>query len=797
MIEHNLTLAWRQLVKYRLQSAVSVVSLAIGFACFALASMWIKYEITYDGFHRDADRMYFLVRDHSEWGKAGDILENVHTVFCDTVYKHCPEIVESALFERPYFQPKEGKMERYIACDSSFFDFFDIRLLVGDRGFLQRKGEIAITRQKAEEWWPGENPLGKELEDKYGKHFVVSAIVEGWDTHTNLAFAFLSGDSEVRMYPSAGGQYAVRLAPKADVKSINRRLDTLKIDYYYWTKTGYQNHIGCYGDLELVPAKELRHRLNYEQTEVQIHHIYLFALAGGMLILCGLLNYLTMFVNRLFIRQREIALRTVFGATGRNLTVQFLTEYGLLLLIAAFFGLIFMKWVLAAFRQLAELPEGWGYFYRETFISMFLVLGVSLLISLPVIQFFRRQALQNSIQAQVGLFSYNNFRKLSVCLQIGISIFFIFCTAVMMKQIDTLRHSDIGFERKDMGILAILTGTVMTDDDMEVFNETMEAAYSYLKQQPEVTEILVNRPLFPLYGQAATSISKHSPLSGVAINPDMVAESYSFKLFDDPDGALSRFYNLQLVEGRFFEESDDEMAIILNESATRQFQWDSAVGRQILYDEHNVYTIVGVVKDFQNYGPTTPAKPCIFKNEKNEAIVNGYLVFKYHPGTWETCVEKVTQHLKEMDVACTFRNVEAEYENLLRSEKNLQLLLSVTAGTCVLIALFGVWSMIMLTCEQRRKEIAIRKVHGATVKDILDMFFLEYMALQAVAAVVAFPIGYACMKPWLEQYVVQTEMSWWIYVGIFLLVALLVALCIGWRVWKTATARPADEICKG
>ncbi|MBO5741565.1 MAG: ABC transporter permease, partial [Bacteroidaceae bacterium] len=293
MLQHNLTLAWRQLVKYRLQSLVSIVSLAIGFACFALASMWIKYETTYDGFHRDADKLYFLVKDHSEWGKAGDILENVNTVFCDTVYKHCPEIVESALFERPYFQPKEGKMERYIACDSSFFDFFDIRLLVGDRGFLQRKGEIAITRQKAEEWWPGENPLGKELEDKYGKHFVVSAIVEGWDTHTNLTFAFLSGDSEVRMYPSSGGQYAVRLAPKADVKSINQRLDTLKINYYYWDEDGYRNHIGANGGFELIAAKELRHRLNYEQMEVQIHHIYLFALAGGMLILCGLLNYLT------------------------------------------------------------------------------------------------------------------------------------------------------------------------------------------------------------------------------------------------------------------------------------------------------------------------------------------------------------------------------------------------------------------------------------------------------------------------------------------------------------------------
>ena len=325
----------------------------------------------------------------------------------------------------------------------------------------------------------------------------------------------------------------------------------------------------------------------------------------------------------------------------------------------------------------------------------------------------------------------------------------------------------------------------------------MVAAYSYLKQLPEVTEVLLNRPIFPLYGQTATVFRKYSLLSGAAINPDMVADSYSFKVFDDPDGALSRFYNLQLLEGRFFEESDNEMAIIMNESATRQFLWDSAVGKQLFFGEDEVYTIVGVVKDFQNYGPTTPAKPCILKNQKNAAVINRNMVFKYHPGTWEICVEKITQYLKEMGVACTFRNVEAEYENLLRSEKNLQLLLSVTAGTCVLIALFGVWSMIMLTCEQRRKEIAIRKVHGATVKDILDMFFLEYMALQGVAALVAFPLGYACMKPWLEQYVVQTEISWWIYAGIFLLVALLVALCIGWRVWKTATAHPADEICKG
>ena len=173
-----------------------------------------------------------------------------------------------------------------------------------------------------------------------------------------------------------------------------------------------------------------------------------------------------------------------------------------------------------------------------------------------------------------------------------------------------------------------------------------------------------------------------------------------------------------------------------------------------------------------------------------------HILYSFKPEGKASLQKKLEEHLK-MRSPNMMGLFSGYYDEMLESERNLQKLLNITAIVCILIALFGVWSMIMLTCEQRRKEIAIRKVFGATVKDILDMFFLEYMSLQAIAALIAFPVGYACMKPWLEQYVVQTEISWWIYVSIFMAVAFLVALCIGWRVWKTATARPADEICKG
>ena len=796
MIEHNLTLAWRQLVKYRLQSLVSIVSLAIGFACFALASMWIKYETTYDGFHRDADRMYCLIRERdaeaTDWQMEG--------AFCDSVIKYCHEVEATTPFLNGYEWDlrQKGKFLatiEYTSCDSSFLEMFNIRILAGTDGFLHNDREVAINRLTAEKLWPNQNPLGQEFTLDGGTEgsivpYTVTAVVDGWDEHSSLHFDLLRNNTSHKNYNpfkdynipfSPSFAHILRLSPHADVDDINARLDTL--DFF-----GNRKQFSAKGKFKLLPLDQLRYTIYQGYMNVKLNYIYLFALASSLLILCGLLNYLTMFINRLFIRQREIALRTVFGATGRNLTVQFLTEYGLLLLIAAFIGLIIMKWVSPAFRQLAELPDGWGFFYRETFISMFLVLGVSLLISLPIIGFFRHQALHNSIQSKVGLFSYSNFRKLSVCLQMCISILFIFCTVVFQKQIHALRYNDFGFERNNIGLIQTYD---LTEDEIESFA-------SYLRQQPEVVKLIRRKDaLFPNSRGEMIAV-------GGAYGPNrdkILKETVSLQYFIDKEYALPEFYGLKLLKGRFLGEEDDPMAIVVNETTVKKFNWDDPIGQQIEFSSDEILHVVGVVKDFCNMGPLTPPHPTFICKEVswNQSYNPGtMLIFKYQGEDWKTLKNKYEEYVKRYEGGdFYFEDAEEYFDTFLESELNLQKLLNIITSVCILIALFGVWSMIMLTCEQRRKEIAVRKVFGATTKDILDMFFLEYMSLQAIAAVVAFPIGYACMKPWLEQYVVQTEISWWIYVGIFMAVALLVALCVGWRVWKTATAHPADEICKG
>ena len=133
-------------------------------------------------------------------------------------------------------------------------------------------------------------------------------------------------------------------------------------------------------------------------------------------------------------------------------------------------------------------------------------------------------------------------------------------------------------------------------------------------------------------------------------------------------------------------------------------------------------------------------------------------------------------------------------EDALVSERALMKLLSVASVVCVIIAIFGIFSLVSLSCEQRRKEIAIRKVNGASIWKILKLFFKEYLLLLFIASFIAFPLGYAIMKHWLEGYVKQTSINAWIYTGIFVAMLLIIFLSIIWRVWKAARQNPAEVI---
>jgi hypothetical protein len=194
MIRHYLSLAWQQLEKYRLQSVVSIVSLAIGFACFALASMWIKYETTYDAFHKNADRMYYLMNHGNSFNQ----------LVTDKI-EQFPEVEEVSYIGWNYARELNGKevLADELLCDSNFVSFFGVKILEGDESFLYSPTKVAVTEELAEKLWGNESPIGQlvvneKASNPLRRSRTVVAVVKGWGEHTTFNSDMPSAKEETR-----------------------------------------------------------------------------------------------------------------------------------------------------------------------------------------------------------------------------------------------------------------------------------------------------------------------------------------------------------------------------------------------------------------------------------------------------------------------------------------------------------------------------------------------------------------------------------------------------------------------
>ena len=172
----------------------------------------------------------------------------------------------------------------------------------------------------------------------------------------------------------------------------------------------------------------------------------------------------------------------------------------------------------------------------------------------------------------------------------------------------------------------------------------------------------------------------------------------------------------------------------------------------------------------------------------------GSVPFKYN-GNWTTCKKILEKELQQKGVKYpSFADTEEHYQYFLKSEYNLLQLLSIITIVSILIAIFGIYALIMQSCDQHQKEIAIRKVNGAKMSNILQMFFKEYMILLTIASLIAFPASYAIMKQWLETYNRQTEIGAWVFISIFIGFTLVIIGSIGYRIWKAANENPVDVV---
>jgi cell division protein FtsX len=772
MLKHYIKVAFRNLWKYRNQTLVSVVGLATGFACFAMATLWIRYEMSYDSFHKNADWIY-CVNVPNIFSPNG-ISRSVPYPLAGYLKATFPEIARATTI-RSYNSPREidGVEHKVdiLEIDSSFFGMFEVKLVAGSMDFLiPRSKNIAITGEQARRLFGNESPLGKRLK-KDDNEYTICAVVSGLPKRSNYPFDILQAIPTEPEWRYSGDNALVETVPDIDIAAFKRKLYEHKIQAAEHTAV----------NITLTPLTSVRYEDPNVLREVKFQHIILFAVAGSLLILCTLFNCLTLFISRFRIRRRELALRTVYGASGRSLFAMLSVEFIMSLIIALLLGMFFIRLALSPFRAVSEIKPGLSAIYLESVIYIAAIIVIALTAFLVTLAIFKRRTLNSNIRGNRKM-----FRKTSIVVQLIISIVFAFCTTVILKQMYHLHNTDLGFAFKNRGSIRGWTAY----EDMTVLD-------SKIRQIPEIEEVLTGYyPLLPMYTRLGFNVNTWD---GKQENDD---NKISFEMSTVSEQYL-KYYELKLIEGEMLSENDNDGDVLINESAAKAFGWNinEATGKS--FNEYNVkYRVKGVLKNIYNMSPTVAAKPHIYRLASTVRDGNGIysqrpcILFKYSEGSRKACMEKIRKTVAEEfpDKNFVISNAEEEYDKFLKSENTLLAILTVISAICLIVCVFGFVSMVSLTCEERRREIAIRKINGATVKDILDIFFREYLTLLAAGALVAFPAGYLTMKRWLENYVVQTEISAWIYVSILLALIMAVVLCVGGQVYRTSRENPINAI---
>lgn len=784
MIKHCLKIAIRNLVKYKVQSAVSILGLAVGFVCFSLSLYWIHYEMTYDHFRQDADRIY-MVRTNDEYTE-GKISTRVPYSLAAYLAQHFPDIAVAAPFhlisERISVNDKYQDAV-FSSADSAWMNLMDIRIIKGNRNFMLPKdnAEIAITEEAAKKWLRTEDPIGKEVK-MLRRTKKICAIVQAENRHTNFPFDFIGNPELGKTWWYITWSILIKVKPDTDIEELESKINAnLPAELKQVTltrKTGIERII-------LTPLSKLHYAKDFrddKEAGISFQYIIYFSIAGILIITCALINYLTLFINRMRVRQREMTLRMIHGANIRSLVSLLTVEFLLLLACAVTTGFLLIEICFPSFIELTGIDTAKSSLYGEAFLFIGLISLIILTAIIGLLYILYHRSLHLSLRYNTGRSTGTQLRRGSIVLQLFVCLSFIGCTVLINQQLDYLRHRDLGLKIKNRGSFSVM-------GDMDY-----TPLIRKIKELPMITEVM-QPDYYPIVSQL-TAIGQFDNWEGLDIPIDTPVPVKLFLGKED----FFRFYDITLLAGEWLDDLSTYEDIIINESLARRMGWSpqEAIGKHII-QSYITYTIVGVVKDCHYGAPTLPIPHTGFLVGEQMGLMqrSAGILFKYKEGTWNEC-RKALEHLYQTE--CSPENIlrlnseEEVYNNYLRSEEMLTRLLSFASLVCILTAMFGIYSLVTLTCEQRRKEIAIRKVNGATVWSILFLFFREYLIMLCIAALFAFPITYVIIKQWILNYVRQVSISPLPFILILIGLALTVIAGISWRVWKAANENPAEVI---
>ncbi len=786
MFQNYFKLAYRNLVANKLVSGINIVGLSIAIGCCLVVYLFLKSYYSLDDFHANADRI-FMVEYVVEKDGMKEVYGHSPMPLGPALASNFPQVeraVRTQLTGVKVYAGERNFEELLYFADPGYFDMFTFPLAEGSPAGMNEPDGVILSHEAAQKFFPNESALGQAItvsfEGKTKKALTVKGVAAPFPNNTGLRFDLLMGFAAgVPLQLTEPDNWAAMTrATYVQLKPNTAAADLEKGMAKYVAQHNAANPDLAIHSFVLDNLKNPNNgAYNVINRPTEAVHPMVPVVFGGVALLLFALscfNYINISLGQSARRLKEIGVRKAVGGRKRQLVLQFMSENLLLCLIALVLGVAFTQAVLVPYFN-SVMVQKISFSLTENFGIWAFLLG---LLAFTGVASGAYPALYISSFQTVSIFrgksAFSNKSKLTrafLCLQ------FVFAFGAVIGGI--LFYSLAGeWKKQSWGYQPEGTLVVRLDE---------AGQFSLLKN-----EALQNPDI--LHIAAATN---------------HVGESrWRSKIFlDDKEKQVARFevgagyfeaMGLQLAQGRSFDperKTEDGLSVVVNQQFLKESGWENAIGQQ-LRSQGKTYDIVGVVNDFKMM-PTGVMKPAVFylSDEANTA----YLTVRYAPGTGGKTEAFMKSAWAKLDAGTplNFFHQNLVFDSFFQEFNTVSKLFGYIAGLALLISCMGLFGLASQNYAARLKESSIRKVLGASSREIIVQANRSFIALLLVASVVATGIcfgGFQLAAGHTADFIGDTRPGFLPYLMANLLVFAVAALAVSWQSWRLAGVVPSETL---
>jgi putative ABC transport system permease protein len=791
MLRNYVKIALRHLQKNKLYALVNVFGLAIGIASCLLIGLYISHELSFDRFHKNANRIARVTWQYN-FGDAESNVATTGTKVGPEFQRRFPEVqAYTRLLKYPRVISYNNEMfdeKNFLYADSAFFSMFSFPLLKGDaKTVLAGPDKVVITRTAAKKYFGNDDPIGKIVKVGGTKDFLITGIAEDAPSNSQIQFDFVGAFSSLNASKEEKWNEAnyITYLVLQDERSLP--VAQKKIDAYIKKIGKEEMHLEgkqfmAY-HLEPLTRVHLHSDLDGFEPNNNILYIYIMAIVAVLILLIACVNYTNLSTAQSAKRSAEISMRKVMGAGRRQVFNQFITETFLLTLLGVVLALILSAALLPSFNQLSGKDFHSSILFQP---GLLLILFVAAIVTAFAAGTYPALILSGAklITILKSGFTFTGsatLRKSLIVFQFVISIFLIIATIVILQQLSYIRNKDLGYNKEQVVVLPVDRKISEHYDDIKKALANNPGVISVAGAYEEPTHIDWGDGIHTIDGKEVT-------VNALPVDEDFV-KTMGLKIIAGSD------YNQTDVMQ--FDTSNDgqnlRYSFMVNESALKALGWkpEVAIGKTITKGHDGM--IKAVVKDFHFRSLHEPINPLLIFLDKrlmNTLFVklSGNNVSASLQGLKKTWKERIPHRPFE------YHFLDEDYAALYKTEQRTASVFTSFSSLAILLACLGLFALTAYTMVQRTKEIGIRKVLGATITDILMLVSKDFLRLIILALLIATPLAFLATTNWLDSFSYKINLQWWVFVIAGVVTILIAFLTISLQALKTALANPVDNL---